>query len=207
MQLCFLQKHVCPARKLHYILILVDGDGHLLRRSECPGFASLGPLGCRCWWSHGREVLRKVNTMLDGIHGKYHIYRCFSQAKLHVCRTCLPAMGKKQRGYIEYILSLMIFPAINVHLYGIFTCHVWLPKGNAIDPKTYGITWLDGLEMLTRRISSCGVTKRKGLRWLTVILSLIFTCSWSYAGTLFLDWFLLTDEVSTALQIKNWMPK
>ena len=79
MQLCFLQKHVCPARKLHYILILVDGDGHLLRRSECPGFASLGPLGCRCWWSHGREVLRKVNTMLDGIHGKYHIYRCFSQ--------------------------------------------------------------------------------------------------------------------------------
>jgi hypothetical protein len=44
--------------------------------------------------------------------------------------------------------------------------------------------YLDGLEMLTRRISSCGVTKRKGLRWLTVILSLIFTCSWSYAGTL-----------------------
>jgi hypothetical protein len=39
MQLCFLQKHVCPARKLHYILILVAGDGHLLRRSECPGFA------------------------------------------------------------------------------------------------------------------------------------------------------------------------
>ena len=127
----------------------------------------------------------------------------FFPAKLHVCRTCLPAMGKKQRGYIEYILSLMIFPAINVHLYGIFTCHVWLPKGNAIDPKTYGITWLDGLEMLTRRISSCGVTKRKGLRWLTVILSLIFTCSWSYAGTLFLDWFLSTDEVSTALQIKK----
>ena len=24
MQLCFLQKHVCPARKLDYILILVD---------------------------------------------------------------------------------------------------------------------------------------------------------------------------------------
>ena len=52
----FLQKHVCP---YWWMAMFTEPP-------KRPGFAWRGPLGCRCSRWHGREGLRKVNTMLDG---------------------------------------------------------------------------------------------------------------------------------------------